>query len=62
MKVEINYSPSTEHYVWKLWTGPDGIDDYEGVAISLGECFEELIKYETLNGLHYFGGTENAGN
>ena len=59
MRVEINYNPSTEHYVWQLWTGPDGIDEYEGVAISLGEVFEELIKNETLNGLHYTGLTDN---
>ena len=59
MKIEINYSPSTEHYVWKLWTGPDGIDDYEGVAISLGECFQEIIRMDTLNATQYFGVIEN---
>ena len=59
MRIEINYSPSTEHYVWKLWTGPDGIDDYEGVAISLGECFQEIIRMDTLNATQYFGVIEN---
>ena len=53
MKIEIDYQPSTEHYIWKLYTGPDGIDFYEGVAISLGECFEEIIKWEVLNGMRY---------
>jgi len=37
MKIEINYQPSTEHYIWKLYTGADGVDEYEGVAISIGE-------------------------
>ena len=59
MRIEINYIPSTEHYVWKLWTGPDGIDDYEGVAISLGECFQEIIRMDTLNATQYFGVIEN---
>ena len=53
MKIEIDYQPSTEHYIWKLYTGPDGIDFYEGVAISIGECFEEVIKWEVLNGMGY---------
>ena len=53
MKIEIDYQPSTEHYIWKLYTGADGIDFYEGVAISIGECFEEVIKWEVLNGMRY---------
>jgi hypothetical protein len=53
MKIEIDYQPSTEHYIWKLYTGPDGADEYEGVEISIGGCFEEIIKWEVLNGRSY---------
>ena len=53
MKIEIDYQPSTEHYIWKLYTGPDGINEYDGLASSLGECFEEIIKWEVLNGRSY---------
>ena len=53
MKIEIDYQPGTEHYIWKLYTGADGADEYEGVAISIGECFEEIIKWEVLNGMNY---------
>lgn len=53
MKIEIDYSPYKKEYKWKLWTGPDGIDDYYGVCNSLGECFEQIIKNEALNMLNY---------
>ena len=54
MKVEIHYQPSTHNYNWKLYTGPDGIDEYDGVASSLGECFEQIIKYEVINSEDYY--------
>ena len=53
MKVEILYHPGDANYTWKLYTGPDGIDFYNGLASSLGECFEEIIKHEIWNGIHY---------
>jgi hypothetical protein len=55
MKVEILYHPGDANYTWKLWTGPDGINEYDGVAISLGEAFEEIIKHEIWNGMDYCG-------
>ena len=55
MKVEILYHPGDNNYTWKLWTGPDGINEYDGVAISLGEAFEEIIKHEIWNGMDYCG-------
>ena len=55
MKVEILYHPGDANYTWKLWTGPDGINEYDGVVISLGEAFEEIIKHEIWNGMDYCG-------
>jgi hypothetical protein len=55
MKVEILYHPGDNNYSWKLWTGPDGINFYNGVVISLGEAFEEIIKHEIWNGMDYCG-------
>ena len=53
MRIEICYLPGSEHYCWKLWDGPDGIDFYEGIELSLGQCFEEIIRSQLLNGLRY---------
>lgn len=50
MRIEISNNPQDGTYNWKLHTGPDGIDDYDGVCSSLGECFEEIIKSEIWNG------------
>ena len=55
MKVEILYHPGDNNYTWKLYTGPDGINFYDGLASSLGECFEEVIKHEIWNGMDYCG-------
>lgn len=38
---------------WKLWTGPDGIDCYEGCADSLVECVDAISKVELLNSFGY---------
>ncbi len=59
MKIEIIYQPQDNNYRWKLITGPDGIDHYEGIAGSIGEAFEKVLIAETVNAQHYYGGTEN---
>lgn len=51
MKIVINYS--TEYYQWKLYDGPDGIDEYEGMANSLGCAMEQIIVKRTENARHY---------
>ena len=53
MKIEITDNLQDGNYSWKLYTGPDGINEYDGLASSLGECFEEVIKWEVLNGMRY---------
>ena len=42
MKIEIHYRNG--HYYWVLFDGPDGCDQYEGIASCLGECVEEVVK------------------
>jgi len=53
MKIEISYRPTTKDYIWNFYTGPDGINEFDGVAKTLGECFENIITCETMNSLHY---------
>ena len=53
MKIEIDYKPYENVYVWKLWDGPDGIDFYDGVELNIGQCFESIIVKRTLNAQNY---------
>ena len=55
MKIEIIDNPKDGNYTWKLYTGPDGTDTYDGVCETLGECFEKIIKYEVWNSMEYYG-------
>ena len=57
MKIEIEQDcTGTGDYRWELHTGPEHIDEYTGYCNSLGECFEKIIQFSTLNALRY---TEN---
>ena len=59
MRIEITQDPSgTGDYRWEIHTGPERIDSYTGYCYSLGECFEEIVKWNTLNALHYTEETE----
>lgn len=42
-----------QFYSWSLWTGPDGIDEYSGIAHTLGACFEDILKKELYNAFTY---------
>ena len=54
MKIEISQDISGNgDYHWKLYTGPEHIDEYEGVATSLGKAFEDIVMRETLNTQQY---------
>jgi hypothetical protein len=53
MKYQIDHQPEDNTYFAQIWTGPDGIDAANFVCASLSECFEQFIKYETINGLTY---------
>ena len=55
MKVEITQDISgTGDYRWILYTGPEHIDEYTGNCYTLGECFELIVKWETLNAQKYY--------
>jgi len=53
MKIEIADNLQDGTYTAKIWDGPDGIDYADFVCGSIGECFEEIIKWEVLNGMGY---------
>ena len=55
MKVEITQDISgTGVYHWILYTGPEHIDECTGYCYTLGECFELIVKWETLNAQKYY--------
>ena len=54
MKIEILHNPEWDTYDWNLYTGADGADEYKGTCLSIGECFENIIKWELLNGKNYY--------
>jgi hypothetical protein len=53
MKVEINSNPQDEQYYVKICDGPDGIDEADFLCSSLGECFEQIVMWRTLNSKQY---------
>ena len=53
MKIEITDNLQDGTYYAEIWDGPDGIDYADFLCGSLGECFEEIIKWEVLNGMRY---------
>jgi hypothetical protein len=54
MKIEITYTPHpTKGYTARIWGGPDGIDEDSFVCSSLGEVFEQIVMWRTLNAQQY---------
>jgi hypothetical protein len=53
MKIVIDHNPTDDTYHWKFCDGPDGIDEYEGIELDLGQCFEQIIINRTINALDY---------
>lgn len=51
MSINIVYKNGEFH--WELYDGPDGIDHFTGVASSLGEAFENIIKQQLINSMKY---------
>jgi hypothetical protein len=60
MKIEITItSHPTKGCTATIFDGPDGIDEDSFVCRNLGECFEQIVMWRTLNAQHYYGETEN---
>jgi hypothetical protein len=56
MKIEIEIEQDctgTGKFRWGLETGSEHIDIFSGTADTLGECFQEIVRMETLNALNY---------
>ena len=53
MRIEITYKPQDHQYYAKIWDGPDGIDEEDFLCSSLGECFEQIVMWRTLNAQSY---------
>jgi hypothetical protein len=53
MKIEIIHKPETDMYEYKIWDGPDGVDYKEGLELDLGQVFEQIVIFRTLNALNY---------
>ena len=59
MKIEINYIPQDDQYYAKIFDGPDLIDEANFLCSSLGEVFEEIVKWRTLISVSYCEVTVN---
>lgn len=44
MTSHIYYDEQRQEYIWKLWTGPDGIDYAQGREDSLIGCFQAIAE------------------
>ena len=54
MKIQIEDDfTGTKTFIWGLETGPEHIDKYSGFADTIGECFQEIIRHQTMNDLEY---------
>lgn len=53
MKIIIDENTQDNTYTAQVFDGPDGIDHAEFVCGSLGEAFEEIMRFRIFNGLTY---------
>lgn len=51
MSIEIWYR--NDEYHWKMYDGPDGIDEYTGKGSCLGEVFEQILDAKLKNRMRY---------
>ena len=51
MSIEILYKDGEYH--WSMYDGPDGTDHFTGIAFSLGDAFEQIIKHQIINSIKY---------
>lgn len=53
IETKYNYEKKSDEYYWKLYDGPDGIDEYNGKCKSLVECFQQILERREMNKLGY---------
>lgn len=58
MKIIIDENTSNNTYIANVYDGPDGIDHEEFICKTLGEAFEEILRFQILNGLSYKEGLD----
>lgn len=46
-------SDGNKWYEWKMYDGPDGIDESSGRGDTLGECFEKIMCERTITAISY---------
>ena len=51
MSISILYKNGEYH--WELYDGPDGIDHFTGIAINLGDAFEQILISQLKNRMNY---------
>jgi hypothetical protein len=51
MRVEI--ATQDNGYYWCIYDGPDGVDFADGFCVTLGECFEQIVRERLLIGMSY---------
>ena len=59
MKIEITYIPQDDQYYATIYDGPDLIEEEDFLCSSLGEVFEEIVKWRTLISVSYCEVTVN---
>jgi hypothetical protein len=56
---EIVDSDGNRWYEWKMYDGPDGIEESSGCTNTLGECFEHVIRERTITAISYSSDEKN---
>ena len=53
MKITIYHNTQDDNYIVNVYDGPDGLDHADFVCGSLGECFEEIMRFRAFNAMSY---------
>ena len=53
MKITINENVLNNTYIVNVYDGPNGIDHAEFICKSLGEAFEEIMRFRAFNAMSY---------
>ena len=61
MRIEITdaFANGKVFYYWKLWDGPEGVDEVQGFATDLIEVFSKIIEWRERIARDYIGTPKN---